>query len=222
MGLFAKATAKSEKPASKSKKSTTWIVGASSDDAAVATAIHELNSLSAQEKAIDAKKKMHATVVMRAAKENHVRDFASLGVPPDTPMVLQNTDGEKVTFVVQDRGGQYAVKPEQVEALNQLLGEDAAADLLYTEVTLSFDRTILGLPGVSEVVEKALEKAVGSLLKSGTLNEEQADNLITAGQKTAFKPGTLDRAAMVCGRDVSRLSAFLDAMGASCTRYVKV
>lgn len=222
MGLFAKATEKSAASAksSKPKKNTTWVVGDPDGDA-VGKAVHELVELTAQEKAIAAKKKLHATVVLKHAKENHVRDFCDLGVPPDTPMLVQNTDGEKVTYIVQDRGGQYNVKPEQKDALVQLLGEDAAADLLYTETTLGFSRTIMGIPGVSEAIEKALERVVGKLVKEETLTAEQADELITAKQKTSFKPGTLDRAATIVGRDTTKLSAFLDAMGSSCTRYIK-
>lgn len=222
MGLFNKAAEKSASKAksAKPKKSTTWVVGDPEGDA-VGKAVHELVELTAQAKAIDAKKKLHATIVMKHAKQNHVADFCELGVAPDTPMLIQNTDGEKVTFVVQDRGGQYNVKPEQQDALAQLLGQDAAEALLYTETTLGFDRTILGLPGVSEAVEKALERVVTKLVKEGTVTEDQADELITAKQKTSFVPGTLDRAATIVGRDTTKLAAFLDAMGSSCTRYVK-
>lgn len=222
MGLFAKAAEKSaaSTKSSKPKKNTTWVVGDPEGDA-VAKAVHELVELTAQEKALAAKKKLQATIVLKVAKTNHVRDFCDLGVPPDTPMLVQNADGEKVTFIVQDRGGQYNVKPEQVEALQQLLGPDAANDLLYTETTLGFDRTVLGIPGVGEAIEKALERTVTKLVKDEKLTPEQADELITAKQKTSFKPGTLDRAATIVGRDTTKLAAFLDAMGSSCTRYIK-
>jgi phosphoribosylformylglycinamidine (FGAM) synthase PurS component len=222
MGLFAKAAEKSaaSTKSSKPKKNTTWVVGDPEGDA-VAKAVHELVELTAQEKALAAKKKLQATIVLKVAKTNHVRDFCDLGVPPDTPMLVQNSDGEKVTFIVQDRGGQYNVKPEQIEAMQQLLGEDAANDLLYTETTLGFDRTVLGIPGVGEAIEKALERVVTKLVKDEKLTPEQADELITAKQKTSFKPGTLDRAATIVGRDTTKLAAFLDAMGSSCTRYIK-
>ena len=221
MGLFTQAAEKTKvRTPTKAKRNTTWVVGDPDGDA-VAKAVHELVELNAQAKAIDAKKKMAATVVSNVAKENHVRDFASLGVPPDTPMLVQNADGEKVTFVVQDRSGQYAAKPEQIEVLGQLLGEEAADELTFTETKLGFDRTVLAIPGVSEVVEKALQTAINKLTKAGTLSDDQAGELIVADQKTAFKPGTLERAAQICGRDVSRLAAFLDALGSSCTRYIK-
>jgi hypothetical protein len=62
---------------------------------------------------------------------------------------------------------------------------------------------------------------VTKLVKDEKLTPEQADELITAKQKTSFKPGTLDRAATIVGRDTTKLAAFLDAMGSSCTRYIK-
>lgn len=222
MGLFAKAKEKTAftKKAAKPKKNTTWLVGNAEKDA-VAKAVHQIVELSAQEKSISARKAIAATIVLKHAKGNHVRDFCALGVPPDTPMLVQNEDGEKVTFVVQDRSGQYAVKEEQQDLLDGLLGEDVASDLLYTETSLGFDRTILAIPGVSAVLEKALESAIGKLVKAGKLTEDQAGELIVASQKTAFKPGTLDRAAQIVGSDVSRLAQLLDAMGSSCIRYVK-
>lgn len=222
MGLFSNAANKaaSTAKASKPKKNTTWVVGDAEGDQ-VAAAVHNLVELTAQEKAIAAKKKLFATTVLKHAKQSHVEDFCDLGVPPDTPMLIQNQDGEKVTYVVQDRGGQYNVKPEQVEALEQLLGVDAAGDLLYTETTLGFDRTILAKPGVGEAVEAALESCIGQLMEQGVLSSEQAGELITAKQKTSFKPGTLQQAAAIVGRDTTRLGKFLDAMGSSCTRYIK-
>lgn len=222
MGLFAAAKERvaSETTGTKTKRTTTWVVGDPAGDS-VGKAVHELVELSAQEKAIAAKKKLFATVVAKHAATHYVQDFCSLGVQPETPMVVQNTDGEKVTYVVQDRGGQYNVKPEQQDALQQLLGADLASSLLFQETTFGFDRTVFALPGVAAAIEKALEVAVKKLVKDEVITAEQADALIEAETKTSFKPGTLDRAAEYCGRDTTKLQQFLDAMGSSCTRYIK-
>lgn len=222
MGLFSNAAnvAKSKQSSVKPKKNTTWVVG-NNENEQVAVAVKNLVELSAQEKAITAKKKLYATTVMKHAKQNHVTDFCDLGVSPDTPMQIMTEDGEKVTFVVQDRGGQYNVKEDQVDALTQLLGEDATTNLLYTETTLGFDRLILAKEGVSEAIEKSLMRCIEGLVEGGKLSEEQASELVTAKQKTSFKPGTLGQAAAIVGRDVTRLAQFLDAMGSSCCRYVK-
>lgn len=221
MGLFTKALDKKTDAKPKNKKGTTWVVGGGCNDN-VATAIHELAQLSAQEKAIKAKKSLYANQVLGFAKESHVARFCELGLPPDTPMQIKNHDGDQVTFVVQDRGSQYDVKPDQVSALNQLFGEKMVKDdLLYTEATFGLNRVIMSIPGVSEAIEKALEKAVTTLVKNNVLDQDQAEELITVDQKTAFRPGTMDRAAILCGRSPVKLSMFLDAMGSSCCRYVK-
>lgn len=222
MGLFAKAAAKTEatKKASKPKKNTTWLVGDPKGDA-VGQAVHTLVELDAQEKAIKAKMGVAKTVVLTHAKESHVRDFCSLGVPPDTPMLVQNSDGEKVTFVVQDRSGQYSPKQENLDAMAALLGDGAADELTYTETSIGFDRTMLAIPGVSDAIEKALERVITKLVKDEVLTADQAGELIVVNQKTSFKPGTLERAAQIVGNDTTKMSQFLDAMGSCCVRYVK-
>ncbi len=222
MSLFAKATEKSAAKSSdaRPKKNTTWTVGDPEGDS-VAKAIHELVDLTAKAKAIEAKKKMAATIVINVAKKNHVRDFAELGVPPDTPMCVQNSDGEKVTFIVADRSGQYKATPDQIGVLEQLLGADVASGLTFTETNIGFDRSILQKPGVSKAIEKALTAVINKLVKAEKLTGDQADALVTATSKTAFKPGTLERAAMICGQDQVKLSGMLEAMGSSCVRYIK-
>ena len=221
MGLFAKAAAKTKEATgngSKTKKNTTWTVGDPAGDQ-VGKAVHELVVLSAQEKAIKAKKALFETTVKNYAERRFVEDYADLGVFPETPLLVVNTEGEKVTFVVQDRSAQYKVKPEQKEALVQLMGEDAAQDLLYEEVGLKFNRLTMAKPGVAEAIEKALEQAITKLMKAGKLSEE--DELVEADVKESFKPGTLDRLGILCGSDTTKMKAFLEAMGSSAVRYIK-
>lgn len=224
-GLFAKAAEKkAAAPATKTKKQTLWVVGDPASDK-VAGSIHALIELSGQAKAVEAKMGVHKTIVKDFAEKNYVQDYAVTGVSPETPMVVQNADGEKITYVVQDRSSQYQVKDDQQEALKALLGEDATADLLYTETSFGFSRDILAVPGVMEVIEKALENAIKKLTddKDGkaVLTPEQAEALLDVKSKTAFKPGTLDRLSMICGKDTARIEQFLEIMGSSATRYVK-
>jgi DNA-binding TFAR19-related protein (PDSD5 family) len=217
--LFQKATQKTQTSGTtKSKRQTTWVVGDPAGDQ-VGKAVHELVVLTAQEKAIDAKKALFKTVVENYAERHFIEDYAELGVFPETPMQVVNSDGEKVSYVVQDRSSQYKVKPEQKDALVQLLGQDATEDLLYTEVGIKFNRLTMAKPGVAEAVEKALEAVIGKLVKAGKLAEE--DELVEAEVKEAFKPGTLDRLGMICGKDTQRIKLFLAAMSSSATRYVK-
>lgn len=220
MGLFAKAASKvaSEQPAK--KKGVAWLVGDPMGDQ-VAKSVKELVRLDAEAKAIEAKMGVHKTVVKKYAEDRYVGDYAENGVSPDTPMYVQNGDGEKVTYVVQDRSGQYGVKPEQIDALNQLLGPDAAAGLLFEESRFSFNRLVMAIPGVQAAVEKALESAIEEMVGSGVLSQQQSEELLDVDQKTAFKPGTLDRLAVIVGRDTGRIKQFLEIMGSSATRYVR-
>lgn len=219
MSLFAKAAEKSTKTAKKAKsKGRVWQAGDPAGDE-IGKAVHELVVLSAEEKAIKAKKSLFAVQVANYAQNNLIEDYADTGVFPETPMQVMNNDGEKVTYVVQDRSSQYKVKPEQKEALVQLLGEDAVPDLLYTEVSLQLNREVMAKPGVSEAIEKALVAAIKRLTKSGVLDED--DELIEADVKETFKPGTLSRLGIICGRDTGKMMTFLKAMGSCCVRSIK-
>lgn len=220
MGLFAKAAGKKSAAPKTTKKSTTWAVGDPEGDK-VGKAVKELVRISGEMKALESKKSLHAQVVAKHAGTSFIRDFADNGVMPETPMKVVNADGDSVTYVVQDRGSQYALKDEQIEALEDVLGVDVVEGLVYNETTIKFNRDVMALPGVSEAIEAALEKAVVVMLKKGTLSEEQADELVEADVKRALKPGTLARAATLVGNDQTRLAAFIDAMGSGCTRYVK-
>ena len=140
---------------------------------------------------------------------------------PDTPMTVQTTDGEKVTYVVQDRSGQYAVREEQLDALGQLLGLDAAGELTYREATFRFNRDVMALPGVQDAVGAALDSVLNGLVESGVLTKDQSDALVDCDEKVSFKPGTLERLPHIVGRDVGRMRAFLEIAGSSVTRYVK-
>lgn len=223
MGLFAKAKQSKATSTTTKTKGVSWLTGDPQGDA-VAKSVKELVRLSAEAKAVEAKMGIHKTVVKKYAEDRYVGYYAAEGTSPDTPMVVQNTDGEKVTYVVQDRSSQYAVKDEQKEALAQLLGPDAVDGLLYEEVSFGFNREIMSVPGVQEVVEKALESAIKKLTAGPkpVLTETQAEALIDVEQKTTFKPGTLDRLTMIVGQDTGRIKQFLDVMGASATRYIKV
>lgn len=223
MGLFAKAKASKAVDSPKKAKGTSWVAGDPAGDA-VAKSVKELVKLNAEAKAVEAKMGIHKTIVKKFAEDRFISTHVAEGIGPETPMVIQTMDGEKVTYVVQDRSGQYAVKDDQKDALVQLLGEDAAVELLYDEVSFGFNRLIMSIPGVQEVVEKALEGAIKKLTTGPkpVLSADQAEALIEADQKTAFKPGILDRLTQIAGRDSGRVKQLLEIIGSSATRYIKV
>lgn len=230
MGLLDKAKAKAASSAPKTTtKQTMWLVGDTANDESkrVGAAVTALIALDREMDTLTAKANVHKAVVKRHADRSFVTDFAGAGVLPETPMVVQNDQGEKVTFVVQDRSSQYQVKADQIAALGDLLGADATTTLLYEETTFAFNRDIMAVPGVAEIVEKALETAVKKLTAEREggkpiLSEEHAALLLDAKTKTAFRPGTVERLPQICGRDTVKLTQMLEIMGSSCTRYVKV
>lgn len=220
MGLLNKARSTKSTSTPAKKKATVWVVGGH-DTQDVSESVGELVRLEAESKATEAKMLLHKTVVKNFCESRFVQDFASLGALPDTPMNVQNPDGLKVTYVVQDRSSQYKVKDDQIEALKQLFGEDAAEKLTYEEVSLSFSRDLLAIPEVFEAIDKALDSAASKLVSKGIITEDEKDCLVVADQKVAFRPHTLERMAEICGRDTVKMKQFLDVMGSSATRYVK-
>lgn len=219
-GLFAKAKQNSEKKTRAPKKSTTWLVG-SQQQQQVSDSLRELVKINREIATLKTKSTPHKQVVYKHANNCYVRDFADQQVPPETPMIVANEDGDKVTFVVQDRSGQYGVKEENLEMLRDLLGSDAVDNMVYEETQIGFNRDILEKEGVSEAIELALEGAINGLIERGVLDGEQAASLIQVSSKTSFRPGTLQRAASITGKDTTKLSQMLDMMGSAVVRYVK-
>jgi hypothetical protein len=221
MSLFAQAkeakAIKSKAPKSK-KKSTTWMVGSGESEAKVAKAVSELKSLNAEKKAIDAKMKVHNTVVKTHARSEFFETFAANGVFPETPMKVQNDEGEAVTFVVQDRSTQYEAKAEQLGALEQILGEDGARDMIGEETRFSFQRDAMMNPDVMAILEQHLEAAIAQLTEAGLI--EGFEDVLDVNTRTAFKPGTLQRLALICGKDAVKMRQVMDAMGSSAPNYV--
>ena len=220
MGLLKKAQAKSETAPKAKAKGVAWLVG-DNEAVEVGKSVHELVRLAADVKAAEAKMELHKNNVKRFANERFVQSYADSGLAPESPMAVQNMDGEKVTFVAQDRSSQYKVTEEQENALVNLLGADLTNDILYEQVTFSFNREIMAIAGVTEAVDEALEKLVQKLKSKGVLSDTQADSLIDADSKKTFVPGMLQRITQLVGRDTSRIRKLLDIMGSCCTRYVK-
>jgi hypothetical protein len=218
MSIFAKATAKKKEDGPKQKKQTVWAVG-DGESAKISTSIHELVMLKAQEKAIKAKMGIHAKFVLNHAKSKFCESIANTGVLPDTPMKIQNQDGESVTFVVQERH-QYPVKDESVDALTQLLGEDGVRDLIYDETTFSFNRDVLALDGVMPILSKHLERAVKELVKSETLSDDVAESLLDVEVKRSFRPGIIQRLGMIAGRNAVKIRQICESLGSTCVQYI--
>lgn len=216
-GLFAKArkNAAAAQAVSKSDE-VVWVA-----DGDVGNSVREIVELDRKISSIGAQLDTHKSVVKRFANEMFSRECAALGFVPDAPYRVRVDGGEQVTFVVQDRSGQYPVKDDQERGLENLVGVDVADDLIYDEVSYSFNREIMAIPGVAPMVERALEVAIKKLIMDGVLIQEQADMLVEAKSKRSFIPRILDSMTRIVGCDSGRILKFLDVMGSSITRYVK-
>jgi len=223
MSVFEKAKDKAASSESQSnkKKATVWQVVNAAEAAALDTAIHEIVLLQADSKAIAAKQSIFKSQVKKHAEERYLHDYAELGVAPDSPMQLVNGDGEKVTYVVQERCSQSKVKSDQAEQLASLLGEDGAKAILFENTVFKFNDVLLARDGVMAVVGAALDAAFKTLVKEEVVTKEESDALLEVDEFVAFKPGTTSRLADICGRDTQKMKGLLDIMGSASVRYIK-
>jgi len=226
---FAKAAGKVQAAApARKKKETQWRVGAGEQERAIAEAISAMIEIAGQRKALETREGLFKGRLKAYAEELYVRDFAAVGVEPERPMNLVNDKGESVTFVVQDRSQGYKVSDETVDALTDLLGPGAVAELLYESVEFGFDAAVMAGPamdGSGRLVQDVMGEELGKLLErlqlEGVLSEAQVDGLLAAKQVRTYRPGVMQRLPEICGRSVSRISDFLAAVGGACVRYIK-
>lgn len=235
-GLLGAKAASNTKAAAK-KKQTAWTVSTTGakEQVQIAQDVAEVATLQAQIKSLEAKQTVLKTRLKGFANASYIRDFCATGVPPETPMQIVNSEtGQTVTFVVQERTSS-GLSDEQVEQLESILGADAAARIIYDETRFSLDPVTLAQPvangakdeesgnvmSIADVVNGALTEAVEKLVAAGYLSDVQVENLLAVERKRAVRPGTVDQAAVICGRDTVKVEQMLDALGSSCTRYVK-
>lgn len=219
-GLFKKAAAKAQEGAETAKKAKglVWNVGDGAEAAILNEAIGQLNKLHGEAKAIEAKMDVYKGPLKKYAFQNYVREYAARGVPPDAPLSLVNSDGQKVGYIIQDRTASTKVSDAQVEQLQELMGEDAANEMVLEQVSFGLDPAVLALPHVAEVVEKKLEEVVEELQRRGVPG---AENLVTAESRKAFKPGLLSQLGVYCGKDAVKIKEVIEVMGSAATRYIR-
>jgi hypothetical protein len=231
--LFAKAKGKTaETPVTTSKKKeTVWSVLPTVTDKATADqldeAVGKVVSLQAEAKAIDTQQKVYKRLLQGFANEQFVTHIARTGVEPASPLKVSNSKGETVTFVVQDRGAATKVTDEMLAGLTQLLGEDGAEKVIWTGGEFKFNTEVMSqqdasgegtvMDAVAEIVSAGLSKAV----EKGRLTQDQVDALLEYKEERRLKPGMVERAAEICGRDKARIESFLDLLAGGCVRYVK-
>jgi len=234
MGILSRAASKIQVTETKKSKGCTWNVGDHKRAAEVDKAINDYVELDRQIKTLEGKQTPAKNLLKNVCDELFFRDFAALGVLPDTPMTLLSTAGEKVTFVVQDRCGSSKVKDEQVEQLTAEFGPDAVGQMVGEVMTFKFNPILAARPDVMEVLDKHLSAAIEELTAPRTegtgknkkslppvLTAEQAEMLVEADKKVSFIPGTVARLASLVGAHAARIKMAAEIMAGACVRYVK-
>lgn len=149
--------------------------------------------------------------VMPVAIDLLVEEWAKGGVLPGTPIKIQNDKGEAVTFVLQDKSKQYSLSDEQIEQLEEILGEDAA-QLVVEKTEYTLDEGVLAEEGVGEKLSAAIQDA---------LDEDQAERLLKANTVKRLHPTAVARLAEISRKDPVRMKMLLEAFGSSAVKYLK-
>ena len=228
MSAFAKAKSTvTASPKKSSKPQTVWPLG-DPQHAKLGKAITQLHEISEKRKALSTQEDMLKGLLKPYAEDRFLEAFANTGVSPDSPMMLANEAGQSVTFVVQDRTGNYDVKDDMAEAITQVLGPDGAAELLFETTIFGFSTTVLDQEvkdgsgrKVIDVLGDRLTGLLEEMRDEGLLSQEQVDATLTAKNIRTFRPGTVVRLASICGRNTTKMRSFLAAAGSAIVRYIK-
>lgn len=219
--VFKKAAAAVTPTAKGNPKATNWVVnGDNTELAEIETAISEIVDTQGELETLKNRNKLAANTIQKFAERRYIETYAGIGVPPETPMTVTNSKGQKVTFVVQDRSGQHAVKEGQVQDLIDLLGEDEANKQLVRRDMFSFDPSVLTESNF-EAVTEAISDTLSKLVEKGKLTQEQMDNMIAVKSVTKFTPGIADRIGIICHNNVPQMHRLIEVLDAALTRYVK-
>lgn len=213
MGLLSKVVSSAKAASAKKKpEGTVWSLPAEmhGDAAQVVDCGSKIKALEATAKPIRVR-------LTEWASRQYVKHFCNNGVAPESSMKI-SAGSTVLTFVQQRRAG--AVDDNTIEVMRDVIG-DVVDDMVYAETTISFNTAILNLPGMMPLFEKHLDAAVKAALKAGLASAEQLDELLSAETTRTWRPDIQAKAHQLCGGDEQKMVEFFDALGSSCTRYVK-
>jgi hypothetical protein len=180
----------------------------------------------AEEKAAKNKGSLAKGRLANFAMSRIVELYANLGVAPPTPLSIVNHNGESVTYIMADKSQQNPLQLEQVELLNEILGEDGAAKIVHEKTTIFFNNSTMEQQAANAadktVYEVVCEIVSTALSNECRLSDSQKASLIQSTVKTFLRPNTINRAAELCGADAARIGQFFDAVGTACVRSIKV
>lgn len=160
--------------------------------------------------------------------DQYCQMFAAGGIPPATPINVVNYRGESLTYVVQDRSGQYSLDEGQLAILEASLGPDTVTMMTHEKATFSFSPEIMAQPAAGtdaeqgETVQDVVAAIVSAAIsRSSKLSQEQKDAVIAAKGGTYLKPTAFDRLAEFCGQSSGTIKTVIKGLGSVITRYFR-
>lgn len=159
-------------------------------------------------------------------------DRLSRGIRSAPVKLVNLADKEALTYVVQDRTESSPLKPEQIEKLEAIVGEQELAGNLVERYVYSFDPEILALkvrrnPSVRRVVSveslisEAIAGVVSELLEAGSITTDQATRLVRVETRVTLAPGFIARLPGYCDRSAEVIRNAVHAAGSAIVRFLK-
>lgn len=152
-------------------------------------------------------------VAMPVALKLLIKKWVAGGMLPGTPMKVQNDKGEEVTLVFQDRSANAAISDEQLEQFEDLIGADAAAEIVEDSQVFTLNSEVLEEDGAMAALSKAIHE-------SG-LSPDQIERLLVAKNIRRLKPNLVNEFTQKFGKDESKVTAALEIAGSAFVKYLK-
>ncbi len=152
-------------------------------------------------------------IAMPVALKLLIKKWVAGGVLPGTPMKVQNDKGEEVTLVFQDRSANAVISDEQLEQFEDLVGADAAAEIVQEAQVFTLNPEVLDEEGVMAILSQAIQN-------SG-LKPDQIARLLEAKNIRRLKPNLINEFTQKFGKDESKVTAALEIAGSAFVKYLK-
>lgn len=196
-------------------------------------AVKDLLDAAKDEKAAKTKAGVAKAVLLRHCSPTVIQNLAHNGMIPATPIKFSNHEGESVTYVIQDKTQQNELKPEQIERIQELLGDDKAAEIIVTEEVYQFNPKVMNQEApsqktdedgntVNETVGEVIFDVVSSALENcDRLTDEQKEALFDYKVKSNLIKNIADLAPQLIGKDAGKIEELLEIASSQVVRYVK-
>jgi hypothetical protein len=154
--------------------------------------------------------------------------FGAREVAPETPFKIVEANGASVSFVVTDKTGGFALKPEQETDLTALLGSKIVGEMVDDRVRLELNDKVLVQPSacdptkqVVELVADRLKRIPAEMVAAGEVTAEQAQALFSFAKVRQLRPKLLGTLAVRARVARVRILDILGVLGPAVQRTIK-